>query len=70
MRMSRTVTEVLRPPFVRRSFISVYERWLWTYLTVEFESVNNCYVGLALDDGHIDLLEVSTDRRETYKYMS
>lgn len=47
---------------MRKSFILVNERHFPTYVTHALGAVKYYYVGLVLDVGHIELLEVATEK--------
>lgn len=49
-------------PSVTKTFISVVEMWLRTYLTDAVGSAVDYYARLDFDKGHIELLETRTER--------
>lgn len=62
MEISRSSINALSLPFVKRTFLSVEERFFRTFVTEPLGSVNDCYEGQVIGDGHSDLLGAPTDR--------
>lgn len=66
IRMPKSATSVWTLSYVKRTFVSVDERWSWTYVIYAIRSVNNCRGGQGLNDGLNDLLGAPEERCETY----
>lgn len=62
MGISRTGSNVWKLPSVRKTFMLVNKRFLWTNVTDVLGSVRDCYVGKPLDDVHIELLNVPAEK--------
>lgn len=69
IKMSRTVTNVWTLTSVRKTSISVNGRWFRTYLTDALGPVTKSYVEQVLDEGHIQLQRISTEKYEICKEM-
>lgn len=67
IRMLRRATIVRILPSLRKTLLSVHERWSWTYVTVVLRSVNHSYVGKVLNDGQMELPGVLTKRFVGYE---
>lgn len=63
--ISRSATSKCTLSVVKRTIISVEERWFWTYVTDAHGSENDCCIGKILGDNHIDLLDEPAERYET-----
>lgn len=59
--MTRIAISLRTVARVTKQFISVDEKWLWTFVTEMLGFVNNCYVRDALDDACIDVFGVPTE---------
>lgn len=64
MEILRRMTNVQTITSVRKTFISVAERWLRTYITDALQYVSDCYIREVLDDGQIELRGVLIERYE------
>lgn len=58
MIMSKMETNVLLLPSESKKYISVDERWFWTYVPNTLGLMNDRYVSEVLDDANIELLGV------------
>lgn len=65
--MSRSANKVRKLPSLKIMLISVEKRSFRIYVTDVPGAVNDCYIGRVLDIDHVDLLEESTKRYESYK---
>lgn len=63
--MVSTAIKVRTVLSLMKTFISINEEQFRKFVTDTTGSVHNCYVGRALNDGHIALLPVPTDLYES-----
>lgn len=67
--MFRTTTNAWKLSSVRKTYISVDERWLRTYVTDEPGSANDCYAEHVWDYGHVELPGVPTEKYKVFEEM-
>lgn len=67
--MTRSGTSLWILPSGKRTFISGEGRRFVTYVTDELQTVNDCYRGKVLRDGHIDMIGEQTEKYKTYGYV-
>lgn len=63
----KTVTNLATPPSLSKTLISMDESWFLTYVMDQLGYVNDCYVQVDNDDGHIEPQGVPTERYKTFE---
>lgn len=65
--MPRTAPNVWTLLLVMKTFLSEDDTWFRMYVMDMLEFMKDCFIGQALNNGHIRLLAVPTERHEAFE---
>lgn len=70
MGMERVATKVWTAPLLKKTFITVDERWFGTYVTDKLGAVSDCYIAQVLDDGEVHERGQATETYGADEYVA